>query len=585
LLLGVILVFFLNACDSKDSPQAPPPVITPAIEAISDSILAPGDTLQVSGRNFADPAGANRVRFNNSLAQATPFFASPESMAVVVPPNANSGAMTVISKGVSSNAKLIEILRALGDVWVMGGGSNYDLKVPVPSGTEEFLIIPHAATSTSAAFAYMITPDTADAFPLPRRLGADGANGTTTFAHEFEINTRRQSIEFLERQGGRGRLALRKAAPGPPPDTTTFFVLNRIDFTTIPASFSTITAELQFAGTHAYIYSDVNQPNGSYTWDDYVDFGIQFDSQIYDTNTTYFGTETDINGDGHVVILFTPEVNKLTPPGAAASQGFISGYFLLNDLGPGIYAPGTTNSMEIFYGMVPDPFAEFGNTFPKPDIASRMPATLAHEFQHMISFGYRFITLGGGSNFGQLQTTWLEEGMAHMAEDLNDMDLDNILRANRYLQNPGPGNVSLMGGDSLEQRGGIYLFLRRLGDLLGEGIYKTILQSGCVGKPCVENVTGKNFHTSVAEFLATLYLSGRGINTDAMYNYASIDLQGDFAALFVTTRTLPAGAFSGAVRNAAGDFYVLTGVQPPALSFRISTSASANLRLVVVQIQ
>jgi hypothetical protein len=230
--------------------------------------------------------------------------------------------------------------------------------------------------------------------------------------------------------------------------------------------------------------------------------------------------------------------------------------------------------------MVPDPNNEFGNTFTHFQVNSIMPATLAHEFEHMISFGYRFITLGNGTNFSLTQVTWLEEGMAHIAEDLNNFTSSNQTRVNRYLDDPG--NVSLMGSDTLEQRGGIFLFLRYLGDQLSNDVFKSMLQRASKGRRCVESVTGEDFFTTVADYLAALHLSGEGITTNPKYEFTSIvDLSSLLNA--IVSRDVKDGPFGGTVKNAAGDFFEMSGTQDPATTFKVNRSANGAIRIVVIR--
>src|SRR5262249_14814923 len=149
----------------------------------------------------------------------------------------------------------------------------------------------------------------------------------------------------------------------------------------------------------------------------------------------------------------------------------------------------------------------------------------------------------------------LEEGMAHMAEDLNGDNSSNIARGKIYRANPGA--ISLEDSDApLAQRGGIYLMLRLLADRYGTGILKNILQSDCVGRSCIQNVTGSNFYDLMAEFLAAQYLSGRGITDDERFNYQSIDI-GDFGALGMQVHAVGASA-NGDIRRASGDFHIFT---------------------------
>jgi hypothetical protein len=581
--VGAACAIALSSCGSSNGPvqtQVLPP--TPVITAVSDSLLSPGDTLVVTGKNFASAATSNRAVFNNQLAIATPFYSSGDTLKVVVPPWATAGGLYVTSRGVKSNTKVVEITRGKGDVWVIGGSATFDFKLRSDTGGEQYLMIPYSAsTGAITNYAYTVTPDTTTIYPVVRKGPSRSSVAATDLQSRFEVEMREQAYEYLRTHG------LRRSAPQPrkstaalsPPATTTFLVLKpNASSTTNPSSYKTITATLVHSGPAAYIYADVNQPAGSFDAADYAAFGDQFDTQIFPTDTTYFGPPSDIDQNGHIVILFTPEVNRLTPVGTAQSQGYIAGFFLPNDLGPLIFPAGTSNGMEIFYSVVPDPNADYGNQFTKTQISNVVPGTLAHEFQHMISFGYRFVKLG---SLSFSQQTWLEEGMAHMAEDLNNMDAQNELRAGMYLLEPW--KWSLMGSDGLQQRGGIWLFLRYLGDRLGDGIYRRILESTCVGRPCIENVTGENFFTSVADFLATLYLSNRGITSDPKYNYTSIDMQN--FSLAVTDRSTATGAFNGTVQSATGAFFTLNGFQPPAKHFRVVGGAGGQVRVVAVRIQ
>lgn len=589
ILLSVAAVAVASCSD--DEPTGPEPPDPPILESLSDSVLSPGDTLYLTGSKFSTPATGNRVVFNNNLASAVPFFGTAESLGVVVHRWATSGPMRVTTRGVSSAPKLVTILRGVGEPWVIGGAAQFNFKLRADTGTEEYVLVPHSATTTAGNTGYTVRPDTTSTYPAPP--AAVSFAGTTSMELEFEARIWREALEHIRQEAGRAKpLRPSGASPAAPPDTTTFRVLNcRCDenpqcnvaqCSSIDSrNFQEITAALRYSGSSGLVYADINQPTGSFTQADYDAFGAQFDNTIFPTDTMAFGPPTDINGDGRVIILFTPQVNELTADGTAGS-GFISGFVLPNDLAPNVYG-NTSNGAEIFYSMVPDPNGEFGNVFPKNSVTGIIPATLAHELEHMISFGYRFVTLGSGTNFGFVQALWLEEGMAHIAEDLNNFDSSNLGRVNLYMRDPG--NVSLMGSDTLEQRGGIYLFLRYLGDRWGEGIYRRILRSTCVGDVCIRGVTGEDFFVTVADYLATLYLSDRGITSDTKYNYSSFDLQRAFDPLPVTTRNVTGGAFGGDVRNVAGDFYRLTGFQQPASVLRVDGSTSGGLRTIAVRVK
>src|ERR1700686_3644776 len=49
----------------------------------------------------------------------------------------------------------------------------------------------------------------------------------------------------------------------------------------------------------------------------------EFDNNTFVTDSSYFGNPTDIDGNGRVILLFTGEVNKLTPANSTTSGGFV----------------------------------------------------------------------------------------------------------------------------------------------------------------------------------------------------------------------------------------------------------------------
>ena len=62
---------------------------------------------------------------------------------------------------------------------------------------------------------------------------------------------------------------------------------------------------------------------------DFTAIANEFDDLIFKTDTSWFGAPTDINKDGRITILYTPEVNKFTPKG---SPSYIGGFFWGGDL-------------------------------------------------------------------------------------------------------------------------------------------------------------------------------------------------------------------------------------------------------------
>ena len=259
--------------------------------------------------------------------------------------------------------------------------------------------------------------------------------------------------------------------------------------------------------------------------------------------------------------------------------GFIAGFFNARDLYASPPVPsGTTNHAEILYLLAADPTGVWDCQFPVAATATENLGTIPHELEHLTSFSHRLFQQGG-----TVQVTWLEEGMAHMAEDLNGDNSSNIGRGKLYREDPGA--ISLEDSDAgLEQRGGIYLMLRLLADRYGTDILKSIVQSKCSGRACIQNVTGKSFNDVLAEFLAAQYLSGKGITADDRFNYTSIDLA-DFGPLLVGAQVSGGPDVQSAVRRSTGDFHLFSGVIGQNSRFQFNDPSNVGLRSVVVRTQ
>ena len=179
------------------------------------------------------------------------------------------------------------------------------------------------------------------------------------------------------------------------------------------SSFVTVTATLDHVGPHGLLYLDNAAPANGYTAADLGRLGSLFDNFMYPIDTTSFGRETDLDGNGAVIILLSPAVNHLSP-NCNASGSVVLGFFFPDDLVPG--SPGS-NGGEIFYGLVPDP----GNSTCSIDrnfALQGMGSTFLHEFQHMISFG-RHVVLA----HGQAEDNWLDEGLSRLAEELGGREI------------------------------------------------------------------------------------------------------------------------------------------------------------------
>lgn len=247
----------------------------------------------------------------------------------------------------------------------------------------------------------------------------------------------------------------------------------------------------------AILVNDPTNPAGGLTDAELLAFGNEFDRQIYPVDVQNFGAPTDLDDNGgRVIIVFTREVNALTPPNSGG--GYFGGFFFPGDLFPRVATPRLgacprSNVGEIFYLLAPDPNGTInGNRFAKDLILRTAAGTIAHEFEHLIN-GSRRIYVNNAEEFEEV---WLDEALAHAAEELNfyaaaglaprqNLTLDRITGSQRainavnsyMLDNFGryltyleaPDSNSVIGPDLLETRGGSWAFLRYAVDRRGTG--------------------------------------------------------------------------------------------------------------------
>ena len=274
---------------------------------------------------------------------------------------------------------------------------------------------------------------------------------------------------------------------------------------------------------NSIVVADTGNPTGGYTDAEYLTIGLQFDT-VFVMDTTAFGSPTDIDNNGKIIMFFTRAVNELTPQG---STSIVGGFFYGRDLFPKQDSPvlgtgsgcPTSNVAEMFYLLVPDPNGVVnGNKFSHTQVQHLTNSTTAHEFQHLINASRRLYINTAATDF---EVVWLNEGLSHVAEELlfykqsaglaPRMDIDsmaftsqqnvdsynynesnNFGRLETYLLAPSK-NAPYAPNDSLETRGATWSFLRYAADHRGSSdgdTWKLLVNSTTTGIANLQNVFG-----------------------------------------------------------------------------------------------
>ena len=290
-------------------------------------------------------------------------------------------------------------------------------------------------------------------------------------------------------------------------------------------------ARVAAIGTHSIVMSDVGNPPGGFTDADYRRYAARFDTLVYPLDVAAFGEPTDLDGNGRVGLIFTLEVNRLTPSNSAT---FIGGLTFSRDLFPitgTARAQGcaTSNEGEYFYLLAPDPLGRVnGNRRTTGFVDSSTTAVIAHELQHLINSSRRLYM----SETAKFEEKWLDEGLSHVAEELlfyresglaprsnlSAADLraparaaafsldmvggGNVARYRSYLLNPARSSP-YASNDSLPTRGAAWSLLRYLADRAAPAdgdLFYRLANGPATGMANLQAVFGADVQTRIRDW-------------------------------------------------------------------------------------
>ena len=289
----------------------------------------------------------------------------------------------------------------------------------------------------------------------------------------------------------------------------------------------------------------------------------EFDNVTYPTDASYFGNPTDFDANSRVIMLFSGQINKLTPPGTTG--GFVGGFFFAGDFFPTVdtgQAQGCpeSNGAEIFYLLAPDPTGtKYGNIRTTSSVRQGTRGTIAHEFQHMINAGNRFVNPAVSA----FEASWLDEALAHLAEDAvgrvqrgfrdletldfpklvpcntpcpeaNDFNaffFQNLARLTYWMQKPDQFSpMSKLADTSLATRGAAWAIVRYVADNYSSSnpraLARTLAAGPDTGTRNFTSAVKAPVDTVVAGWLVSMFADDAGITgLNPKYQYASYNFR------------------------------------------------------------
>ena len=286
--------------------------------------------------------------------------------------------------------------------------------------------------------------------------------------------------------------------------------------------FVQVSATAQVVGQRVAIFLDDAAPAPGYTALDLQHVGDLFDNYLHPIDTTAFGGESDLDANEVVIVLLSARVNQLVP-NCNDVGSIVAGYFFGLDLLPTL--PNSNAGRDFLRARTGS--GQPSCTISRDFAVETLPGVFVHEFAHMIGFNQRVLE----RDASDVEQTWLDEGLAHIAEELagrlvpdaecqplydtceSQFLSSNLANAYLYLDDPEASFLiqpDTSGGD-LSELGANWLFVRWVADHYaatqptGVEVTRGLVQTTLRGSANIEQVTGEPFDDLVARWQLANY--------------------------------------------------------------------------------
>ncbi len=374
----------------------------------------------------------------------------------------------------------------------------------------------------------------------------------------------------------------------------------------------TVQAVVRHVGTSAVWLEDTTAPDGTFTSGEFAELDAFYTDNAQSVHDDYFGTRSDVDANGRVVVLMTPEVNE---------RGVL-GFVWSGDFFPESQCT-RSNVGEVFYGLVPDTAGTFGTPRTKQFVLDLYPELTTHEITHIVQISERLF--GSASS----KTIWETEGGATFAEQIvalplyghaqgDELGFDEwqagvqwyvewtnglvffygfqgsnapkVLSAPEectWLGQEGQGNTGPCNGKTRAPYDVGSVFFRALLDRFGPtypggeaALMKRLTQSPFSGWDAIGDVTGRPIEEDLAEFYMTLWGDGLIGDLPMMTTWDLFDVFSGFVPQArLQTDVSVAPSFENTATVRAGSNYYVHWTPGGALaptSVRVTSSTGAG---------
>jgi hypothetical protein len=358
-----------------------------------------------------------------------------------------------------------------------------------------------------------------------------------------------------------------------------FHLMVRDGDVTSKSNYLAVKGILRAVGKHIAIYVAAEDAG---TVDQAVlkDVISTFDDHIFPGTSRLFGLAHDIDGDERFTVLFSSWLKRLGN-GRHAVDGFVR----VTDLDP-LYSPPFGNRCDMMYlstALQPGP---------------HLRTIMAHEYMHAVAFSRKSLHVSGTGLILVEEEGWLDEALAHLAEDLQGFSRSNIdYRVSAFLSQPERYQLVVedyFAADlfrSHGHRGSTYLFLRWCVDEYGKELLPSLIESRLRGIANLEEATGARFADLYRRWSLDLYRSGLDLGGSGDHVASQADLQMNKITHIKnkdtmgprTTRVVSGGPVER--WNAMGTsshFVVVQSTAPGAVEISVDGPATADLQVTAL---
>ena len=334
--------------------------------------------------------------------------------------------------------------------------------------------------------------------PLPDPPQADGSrgeypsHGRANYNHSEEVRVAANQVTTERVVAGDGA----SAGSG-----RRFFLHVTADALEDERGYVPVQGMLAGEGKYARVYLDNDVPKSGLAPGLIVEIIRLLDEEIIPRSRKLLGEHADVDRDGKLAVLVTAWLGRLCG-GRTSLKGFVRA----NDFQADVPAPFGNHADLVYLNSSVEP-------------GTPLKTLLAHEYTHAVCFSRRLADPWRAAPLPE-EEDWLNEAIAHVAENLHASDRSNSRRSNLDWSNldwsnldwsnldwriaaflAAPQSSPLVVRDYYRAglwrdsgcRGATYLFLRYCVDQFGERLLRDLVDSPVGGKRNLERATGIAF--------------------------------------------------------------------------------------------